>query len=134
MIKTATHLNPGLRFERANMLDLHYSENSFSAALAFYAIVHFTNEELDTAFTQINRILKKGSSFLLSFHIGKEVVKAENFLDKGKSLDFRFFETENIIKILNAAGFKEESVIERFPYMDFEYPSKRAYIWCYKNT
>jgi hypothetical protein len=47
-------------------------------------------------------------------------------------LDFIFFETEEMKRYLETAGFKLEEVIERDPYPDVEYPSRRAYIFAGK--
>jgi ubiquinone/menaquinone biosynthesis C-methylase UbiE len=132
MIESAKQLNPAISFETANMLKLQYATDSFGAALAFYAIVHFTNEELLSAFKEIHRVLNPGSPFLFSFHIGNELKEVENFLEKKVNLSFRFFEITDVIALLNSAGFNEETVVERHPYRDVEYPSQRAYVLCHK--
>jgi ubiquinone/menaquinone biosynthesis C-methylase UbiE len=139
MIAKAKELNPHIHFEIADMLNLHYKDNSFSSAIAFYAIVNFTFDEVKIAFKEINRVLsegiplgKEGGQFLFSFHIGTEIKYVDNFLDKNVALDFYFFETEKIISLLEETGFTIIDVIERFPYKDAEYPSKRAYIWVKK--
>lgn len=133
LIAKAKELNPHIKFEVADMLNLQYEDNSFSSAIAFYVIVHFTTEELKIAFQEIKRVLKKDGQFLLSFHIGTEIKHVDNFLDKDVSLDFYFFETENVISLLEEMGFTMIDVIERLPYKDVEYPSKRAYIWVKKT-
>jgi ubiquinone/menaquinone biosynthesis C-methylase UbiE len=133
MISKAKELNPHINFEVADMLNLQYNDNTFSSAIAFYAIVHFSGEELKVAFNEINRVLRYDGQFLLAFHIGNEIKHADNFLDKNVSLDFYFFETEKIIRLLEETGFTIIDAIERFPYKDVEYPSKRAYIWVKKT-
>src|SRR5689334_18860322 len=50
MIQVAKSINPHLSFETANMLSLQYPDNSFSSAIAFYAIVHFSPDEIKKAF------------------------------------------------------------------------------------
>jgi ubiquinone/menaquinone biosynthesis C-methylase UbiE len=134
MISTSKQLSPHLKFEVANLLALPYPDKSFSAALAFYAIVHFNSTQLLRAFLEINRVLQMQSEFLFSFHIGNETVKADNFLGGDDSLDFRFFDVHKVLSVLHKAGFKEESVVERWPYREVEYPSKRAYIWAHKTS
>jgi ubiquinone/menaquinone biosynthesis C-methylase UbiE len=129
MITKAKELNPQLNFEVADMLNLQYKSDTFSSAIAFYAIVHFSMDELKIALKEIKRVLKKDGQFLFSFHIGTEVKHVDNFLDKNVSLDFYFFETEKILTLLEETGFIIIDAIERFPYKDLEYPSKRAYIW-----
>lgn len=133
MISKAKQINPHINFEVADILHLQYKDGSFSSAIAFYAIVHFTLDELKTAFKEIDRILKSGGQFLFSFHIGSEIKHVDNFLDKNVSLDFYFFETGKILPLLEESGFSVIDAIERFPYKDLEYPSKRAYIWVKKQ-
>jgi ubiquinone/menaquinone biosynthesis C-methylase UbiE len=133
MIAKAKEINPQIYFEVADILNLQYKDNSFNSAIAFYAIVHFTVEEIKLAFYEIKRVLKDDGQFLFSFHIGNEVKHVDNFLGKNVSLDFYFFETEKILSLLDEAGFTVIDAIERFPYKDAEYPSKRAYIWVKKQ-
>jgi ubiquinone/menaquinone biosynthesis C-methylase UbiE len=128
MVETAKQLNQSLRFETADMLSLHYPENSFGSALAFYAIVHFTEEQVKTAFAEINRVLKPGGQFLFSFHTGTGTVHLDEFLGETVNIDFRFFETEQILTLLKETGFTVVDCLERRPYPDAEYPSIRAYI------
>lgn len=129
MMQTAREINPGLQFEVADMLDLQYADHSFAAAIAFYAIVHFTNDELVECFQEIRRILKQSGAFLFSFHIGDQVVQVNDFLDHPVTIDFHFFETDKVTELLVQNGFEIMDVIERQPYKEVEYPSKRAYIW-----
>jgi len=133
MISKAKEINPQIHFEVADMLNLHYKDKSFSAAVAFYAIVNFTLEKVKIAFKEIKRILKDGGQVLFSFHIGTGVKHLDNFLEKDVSIDFYFFETEKIITLLDEMGFTIIDAIERLPYKGMEYPSKRAYIWVKKN-
>ncbi|MEP7264770.1 MAG: methyltransferase domain-containing protein [Bacteroidota bacterium] len=128
MIEVAKKINPSLQFETADMLKLQYDDKSFSSAIAFYSIVHFDYDQLKTAFTEIKRILKNDSQFLFSFHIGDTIVHLDNFLEMNVDIDFYFFDVDRIINILNETGFKIIDVIERHPYAEVEYPSKRAYM------
>ncbi len=132
MIAKAKELNPHINFEVADMLNLKYKDGSFSSAIAFYAIVHFSMDELKRAFQEIKRVLKNDGQFLFSFHIGTEIKHVDNFLDKNVALDFYFFETDKILSLLEELGFTLIDAVERFPYKDVEYPSKRAYIWVHK--
>jgi ubiquinone/menaquinone biosynthesis C-methylase UbiE len=134
MIAKAKEIHPHINFEIADMLNLQYKNNSFSSVIAFYAIVNFTFDEVKIAFKEINRVLKEGGQFLFSFHIGTEIKHVDNFLEKNVALDFYFFETEKIIDLLEETGFIVVDAIERFPYKDAEYPSKRAYILVRKTN
>lgn len=129
MITVAKDIHPTLNFETADMLSLPYPDQSFGSAVAFYSIVHFNYDQIATAFSEVKRVLKKDGQFLFSFHIGNNIVHLDNFLDHDVNIDFYFFETQQIKDMLAEIGFAIIDVIEREPYKDFEYISKRAYIW-----
>ena len=114
------------------MLNLPYPNDSIGSAVAFYAIVHFNEQELNIAFTQISRVLKVGGQFLFSFHVGEEIVHFDNFLGHDVNIDFCFYKSEKIISIAKQAGFRVIDALERQPYVDVEHPTIRAYIWLEK--
>jgi len=129
MIKVAKNLHPQIHFEMADMLKLPYTANSVGSAIAFYSIVHFDYTQIKTAFSEIKRVLTPGGQFLFSFHIGDNTVHLDEFLDHPVNIDFYFFDPNKIIDLLTATGFDIIDNIERAAYKDFEYPSKRAYLW-----
>ncbi|HAY34007.1 MAG TPA: methyltransferase domain-containing protein [Ignavibacteria bacterium] len=128
MIKAAKKINPHINFETADMLKLKYADKSFGSAIAFYSIVHFDIDHVKKAFSEINRTLKDNGQLLISFHAGAETVHMDNFLDHTVNIDFHSFETAKISELLTETGFEILDVIERHPYKDAEYPSRRAYI------
>lgn len=115
MIAEAGALNPAIKFETADILQLQYGNKSFAAAVAFYAIVHFDDEALALAFKEIYRILKPGGEFLLSYHIGDGLIHYDTFLDKPVNIDFYMWQTDKVIAHAQAAGFVTVDVIERRP-------------------
>ncbi len=56
---------------------------------------------------------------------------ASSLQDRGVpvSVDFHFFDTEEMVSLLRAAGFEVVEVIERGSYTDVGYPSRRAYLF-----
>lgn len=131
MVKIAKLSFPGINFEVADLLELPYPDDSFHAAIAFYAIVHFDYDKVKIAFEQVHRVLKSESEFLFSFHIGNETVTLDSFLDEQVNIKFQFFDVEKIKTLVNETGFKIIDVIKRDPYTS-EYPTERAYIWIKK--
>ena len=107
------------------------NQRPIGGILAFYCIVHLTADELVPAFAEMFRVLSGGGVLLLSFHVGSEVVRAENFLETGAVLNFTFFEPSEVEAALTAAGFSPIDVRIREPY-DTEYPSKRCYVFAHK--
>lgn len=134
MVTVAKNINPQLNFEIADILNLKYPDRFFGSAIAFYSIVHFDYGQIKIAFKEIKRVLTDNGQFLFSFHIGDNLVHMDNFLDHQVNIDFYFFQTNKITNLLTEHGFEIIEVIERQPYKDTEYPSKRAYIWTKNNN
>jgi SAM-dependent methyltransferase len=133
MIKQARLLNPDVAFQQGNMLALtEVAENSFGGIAAFYSIIHIPRPSLVDAMREMKRVLRPGGRLLLTFHIGQKVVHFDEWWDKPVSLDFYFFETEEMKGHLTQAGFELEEVIERDPYPDIEVQTRRAYIFARK--
>lgn len=133
MVKQAQTLNPGISFQQGDMLSLTgISDNSFGGIAAFYSIIHIPRPSLNQALAELKRVLRPGGILLLTFHIGQETVHMDEWWGKEVSLDFNFFETSEMKENLKTAGFELEEVIERDPYPEVEYPSRRAYIFARK--
>jgi SAM-dependent methyltransferase len=133
-IELARQNFPGIEFQVDNMLSSKMPSRSADGIIAFYAIVHFTYREVEKTFTEWFRLLKPGGYCLFSFHIGKEILKVEKFLDiDGANATWRFLLTSRILKIAEKTGFQVYEAVERYPYDGAEHPSKRAYILLTKS-
>ncbi len=132
LIDRARAIHPGLHFRKGNILDLEFKDNSIGAVVAFYAIVHFTEEQVGRAFDEILRVLQPGGIFLFTYHVGGETIHLDEFLGKRVDLDVMFFGTDFILRCLEGSGFERMEVIERNPYPDVEYQSRRAYVFARK--
>jgi len=124
--------HPGILFQKGNMLELEFRDGSIAGIVAFYAIVHFSKEQVRAAFREIFRVLKPRGVFLLSFHVGDETVRVDEFLGKKIEIDFMFFATDFIAGCLDDAGFRKIEAIERESYPGVEYQSRRAYVFARK--
>jgi ubiquinone/menaquinone biosynthesis C-methylase UbiE len=133
MIAKAQELSPHLQFQTVDMRKLDFPDTSFASAVAFYAIVHFNMKQLATAFCEIHRILQLEGQLLLSFHIGDDIIHRDEFFGEKVDIDFYFFRTAEVIRLLKKTGFAIIDAIERYPYEGHEHPSKRAYLWVEKT-
>lgn len=135
MVEQAQRLNPDISFQVGDMMALDLPDERLAGIVAFYAIVNISKSCLPTAFREMWRVLKPGGMLLLSFHIGDEIVRPNEFLGQPISIDFFFFEPLTITRTLEAEGFAIDNVLEREPYpADVEYQSRRAYIFAHKAT
>ncbi|MBN2040173.1 MAG: class I SAM-dependent methyltransferase [Spirochaetes bacterium] len=132
IIEQAKIKYPYLHFQQGNILELEFDNNSIAAVLSFYAIVHFTEDQVAEAFREIYRVIKPGGLFLFTYHIGGETIHLDEFLGKNINIDFMFFRNEFITLCLKKCGFGSIDLIEREPYPDIEYQSRRAYVFAKK--
>ena len=89
---------------------------------------------LPTVFREMWRVLQSGGRLLLSFHIGDEIVRPKELLGQPNSIDFYFFQPLTLKRLLEAAGFAIDEVVEGAPYSsDVEHQSRRAYIFATKT-
>ena len=134
MVDSARKLHPDIQFQQGDMLALtNIADNSYGGIAAFYSIIHIPRPRLKEALHELKRVLCLGGTLLLSFHIGQETIHREEWWGKEVSIDFIFFETKEMKDHLLAVGFELEEVIERDPYPDVEYASRRAYIFARKS-
>ncbi len=132
LLREAVRLHPDIAFEQGDMLSLPRSDGTVAGVVAFYAIVHFSPAQLRQALTEMYRVLRPGGRLLLAFHAGEGAVHVEGFLGRVLTLDFFYFRPATIADELARAGFARVEVIERDPYPDVEYPSRRAFVFASK--
>lgn len=128
-VEQARAMHPGIHFQKGNMLGLDFRNDSLAGVVSFYAIVHFSREQVQKAFREIYRVLAPGGIFLLTYHIGGETIHLDTFLSKCVDIDLMFFTTDFISRCLKESGFEKIETIEREPYPDVEYQSRRAYVF-----
>jgi ubiquinone/menaquinone biosynthesis C-methylase UbiE len=132
MVNVARRMFPHIKFETGDLLAIPYQADYFASAVAFYAIVHFDYDQIAKAFNEVNRVLNKEAHFLFSFHVGEETVHFDNANGIDVDIDLNFLQTNRVLELLADNKFKIIDAIERFPYPDVEYPTKRAYVWAQK--
>ncbi len=133
MVEQARALNPDISFRQGNMLDLKaVADESFGGAAAFYSIIHIPRDSVIDALREINRVLRSGGTLLLTFHIGQETRHLDEFLGKKVNLDFYFFETGEMKRNLETAGFEIEEATQREPIPKVEVQTRRAYVFARK--
>ena len=133
MVERARALTPGVRFEVGDMRALDVADGAWQAIAAFYSIIHIPRGALEPVFRGMRRVLAPGGTLLLSFHIGTDVLHRDEWWGHAVSVDFLFLQPDEVTAALQSAGLVVERVMERDPYPEVEYPSRRAYVWALKE-
>lgn len=128
MVALASRAYPGIGFRQGSMLALDLPDGALGGLLAFYSLIHLTPAELPRGLAEFYRVLRPGAVALLSFHIGDERRRLEEFFDHPVSLDFWFYTTAVVTAALQAAGFSVTATIEREPYAGHEVETRRSYL------
>jgi ubiquinone/menaquinone biosynthesis C-methylase UbiE len=132
ILEQARTIHPELHFRKGNILELDFDNDSIAGVVAFYAIVHFTKEQVGIAFREVIRVLQPGGIFLFTYHIGEKTIHLDEFFGKQIDIDIMFFTTDFISSCLKKTGFEKIEIIEREPYPGVEYESRRAYVFAIK--
>jgi SAM-dependent methyltransferase len=129
MVAQARALHPGLRFQVGDLRALPFPEASFAGLLAFYSIIHLEAGELPGVFAEMRRVLVPDGVLAVAFHVGREVRRIEELWGIRTRLDFVFFEREEIVAALGAAGFTLGEQTLRDPYDEsVEAQTRRCYL------
>lgn len=132
MLEQARLLHPAIRFQQGDILHLPFENDSIGGMLAFYAMVHFTKDEICMAFREVFRVLQLGGVFLFTYHLGDQTLRLDEFLGKRIDIDFMFITTEFVVRSLEDSGFERIEITEREPYPGIEHQSRRAYAFARK--
>jgi SAM-dependent methyltransferase len=134
MVQEARRLNPQLTFREGNMLALEIEDDALAGIVAFYCIVNLHPKDVEQALREMARVLRPDGVLLLAFHVGDECLHRDELWGRPVDLDFQFFRTSDIQRMLLSAGFEIEEAVEREPYPDVEHSSRRAYILATRVT
>lgn len=72
MIDVARSDHPDLRFEVGTMTDLPLADDSVTALLAFWSLIHVPDDEIPAVLGHFRRVVRPGGPLLLGFHVGDE--------------------------------------------------------------
>ena len=134
MLAQACTLNPDVNFVQSSMLSLGIASNSLAGIAAFYSIIHIPRPQVMAALAELRRVLKPGGCLLLTFHLGTETIHEEALWGYPVNFDATLFTTEEMTRYLQGAELEIEEAIERDPYPEIEYQSRRGYIFCNKRV
>jgi SAM-dependent methyltransferase len=134
MVNHARRLSPDIPFRQGTMLALPFEDASLGGIAAFYCIIHVPRTELPAVFGEMWRVIRPSGALLVAFHVGDEVRHVDEWFDQPVSLDFRFFRSKEVERLIEGAGFLIQESMERDPYPEVEAQTRRSYILAVKSA
>jgi SAM-dependent methyltransferase len=128
MIAEASRRYPGVQSAVGNMLALDLADASLGGLVAFYSLIHVPRELVGSALGEWRRVLRPGGRLLIGCHRGAGTLHKDEWWGQTVSLDFRFFERDELECLVRDAGFDIVQTVVRDPIPDVEYQSQRLYV------
>ena len=134
MIAIARERAPELAFAVGSVLQLPVEDGAWAGAVALYSIIHLTAEERATACRELARAVRSGGWLLVSFHVDSaqsatgEVNHLTSWFGESVDLDGYFLDPAEVVAELKSAEFAVMAKVERQPFPEVEYPSRRCYL------
>ncbi len=133
MLEEARRLNPDIEFIEGTMMSLNMESERLAGIVTLYSIIHMERNELGIAFAELWRVLRPGGCALVAFHVGSDTIHNTEWWGYSVNLDATFFTSGEIVEQLKRAGFEIEAAMERDPYPEVEYQSRRGYVVAIKD-
>jgi SAM-dependent methyltransferase len=134
MVGIARAQAPSLPFAVGSMLALPVPDRAWAGAVALYSIIHLAARQRAVACREFGRVLRPGGWLLVGFHVDSPdgaagtVYRPAAWFGRPVDLDVHFLEPAGVAADLESAGFTVMSRVERRPWPDVEYPSRRCYL------
>ena len=77
-------------------------------------------------------LLVPGGVLLAVFHLGHDTLHLDEWWGSPVSVHFFYYARDEMKTWLAEAGFSIQEAIERDPYPEVEYPSRRAFVFALK--
>jgi SAM-dependent methyltransferase len=127
MVEVARRLNPGLRFDVGDMAALDVEDAGLAGLVAFYSIIHIPREGVPGVVREFRRVIRPHGELVLAVHAGTGSVRRDEFLGQPVPFEATFFERDELVPLVEGAGFRVEEAIQRAPY-DAEAQTQRLYV------
>jgi SAM-dependent methyltransferase len=127
MVEVARRLNPAMRFAVGDMTALDVEDAALAGLVAFYSVIHIPREGVPGVMQEFRRVIRPGGEMLISVHAGTGSFRRGDFLGEQVPFEATFFERNELVGLVEGAGFQLEEAIQRAPYDD-EAQTQRLYL------
>ncbi len=125
-VERARRLNPGLRFERADIARMPFDDGTFDGIISYYSVIDTPRIHVGGIFEEFYRVLKPGGSLLVAVKAGTTEGYLSNLLGIRTEIYLTLFTEQEIREYFQFSGFVVEFLETRKPYA-FEIENERIY-------
>jgi ubiquinone/menaquinone biosynthesis C-methylase UbiE len=115
-IEWARHYNPEMRFERGDIGNLEFADETFDGVIAYYSIIDTPRRYVGRIFREFNRVLKPNGFLLVAVKAGTTEGYLTELLGLKIEIYFGLFTQKEIACYFEQSGFQPEFIEERTPY------------------
>ena len=132
MLKIARKSYPNLKFRKMDLRTLKFKANSFDGIIANYSLIHLQDDELESVFEQVFRILRGRGFLYVAVQEPRKKSDKDGFYkvvyEAGIKLFINLFTETQIKKMLVLAGFRVIEINRRPPEKNKEFPFNKLFI------
>jgi ubiquinone/menaquinone biosynthesis C-methylase UbiE len=125
-VQLARQNNPQMRFERCDMAEMPFVDETFDGILAYYSIIDTPKQYVGRIFREFYRTLKPGGCLLVAVKAGSSEGYQAELLGIKTQIYFTLFQLDEIQRYFTEAQFEIEFLQQRDPY-GFEITAERIF-------
>lgn len=127
LVAWAQRLHPAISFRQGDFRHLPIADGAVAGIVALYSIIHLPREAVIPTLTEWRRVLRPGGLLLLAAHLGDGTHHIDDWWGRPVNLDFTFFQSGELERYLEQAGYCLEDSTERAPYPEVEVQTSHVY-------
>lgn len=128
MVDVARQLDPAGRYVVADMRYPDTPSGSLAGVVAFYSLIHVEPSDLPAMLARWFDVVVPGGKLLVAVHQGDHILHMDSMFGGAVDLDFHFFVSEGLARLLSEAGFSIDDVRMREPHPEIEAQTRRVYV------
>ena len=125
-IEIAQRYNPDMSFEKADIKDMPFDDNTFDGLISYYSIINTPKIHVNRILTEFHRVLKPSGYLLLAAKVGTIEGYINELLGINTKIYNALFTQDEIVNYFKEARFRIEFIDKRNPY-DFEISNERIF-------
>ena len=115
MVERARRVHPGVAFDVGEMGALDVADGSTAGLVAWYSLIHVPSGRRQDVVGEFARVLRPGGHALLAFQVGEDTLHLDEAFGRPVSLDFHRLQPDDVVALLERAGFEVTARIVRVP-------------------